>query len=346
MIKVSVEPRKLQSGKISYRLDWYDHNGRNRLNLGTVTKERAQFLAKQKELELMGLPTQASRDGVIFRAYAEQYLQWYKAKRSRTSYERASFAFNAFLIPEFGAESLQNITVKMLRDYEAKRLSGKLRNKHNKIAGPATVEKELRAIKRMLKHAVEQRDIVSNPLAEFAIEKQKVGKKPTFYTTAELSQLYKAAEKSGHAHWWQLFANSGLRRAEAYYLRWRDIKKHSILIESLEDDERTKSGEYREVPLLQGAREALEIFKAHQIDDFIFPRVKPPSISQAARRDIRTAGLNGTLKSLRHSFCTLMLRQTNDLETVREFMGHADISTTQIYLHADSDLEKYNNIKF
>ena len=54
------------------------------------------------------------------------------------------------------------------------------------------------------------------------------------------------------------------------------------------------------------------------------------------------AGINKTISphTLRHTYATQYYRQTNDIETLRRILGHADISTTTIYITlANIDVE-------
>ena len=107
---------------------------------------------------------------------------------------------------------------------------------------------------------------------------------------------------------------------------------------------RGKGGRERLVPLTEIARAAMRAHLAHLPGEgpWLFPADSESGhlTRQAFARDLKLAGAAAGIRAdrisphvLRHAFASHLLQNGADLRIVQELLGHADISTTQIYTH-------------
>ena len=135
---------------------------------------------------------------------------------------------------------------------------------------------------------------------------------------------------------------AGLRVSEALALRGRDAPLPEML------RVRGKGDRERIVPVLPAAREAVARYAAlcpHALgaDEPLFRGARGGGLDarlvRAAMARVRAMlGLpaSATPHALRHSFATHLLGRGGDLRTIQELLGHASLSTTQIYTAVDA----------
>jgi integrase/recombinase XerD len=139
----------------------------------------------------------------------------------------------------------------------------------------------------------------------------------------------------------------GLRASETIGLELGDVDMREGFLRA-----HGKGGKERLVPLgrkaiaavasyLRGGRPKL-VGERHEAKLFVNFRGGPLSrqgLYKIVQRNARVAGLSGRMSphTLRHSFATHLLAGGCDLRAVQEMLGHADISTTQVYTHLSGE---------
>jgi len=140
---------------------------------------------------------------------------------------------------------------------------------------------------------------------------------------------------------------AGLRASELCLLRLDDVHLALGVVRPC-----GKGSKERVVPLGRPAQEALEVYLKDgrpallkgRPSPFVFigNRARPLSrmgLFKIVRRCARASGIARPVSphKLRHAFATHLLQGGADLRAVQEMLGHADISTTEIYTHVDRE---------
>ena len=140
----------------------------------------------------------------------------------------------------------------------------------------------------------------------------------------------------------ELFYSSGLRLAELAAIDVSDIDPHSKLLTVT-----GKGNKTRTVPVGRVALEAIQHWLQVRAatggeSSPLFTssrggRISVRNIQARLKLQGRKAGMHQDVHPhmLRHSFASHMLESSGDLRAVQELLGHANISTTQIYTHLD-----------
>lgn len=139
----------------------------------------------------------------------------------------------------------------------------------------------------------------------------------------------------------ELLYSSGLRLSELVALNMNQLD----LVEGLVHVQ-GKGNKGRLVPVGSKAREALKRWLVLRLsvpvqDEAVFVSNKGKRLTpRAVQLRVRTFGVQILGQHLhphmlRHSFASHLLESSQDLRAIQELLGHADISTTQIYTHLD-----------
>lgn len=244
----------------------------------------------------------------------------------------------------------QEISAEMIRQYRL--YLNRLKDKDEKNLKKITQNYHLIALRGFLKY-LSKRGIESLSAEQIELAKQEE-RQVDFLEGDDLERLLKAPEGSNldglrdKAILETLFS-TGLRVSELCFLN-----RDEIDLDKGEFSVKGKGGKIRVVFLSEMAKKALKDYLEKRIDvdpalfiriprgrkplfhKFSNLRLTPRSIQRIIKKYAVKAGIVGkrvTPHVLRHSFSTDLLRGGADLRSVQALLGHASITTTQIYTH-------------
>ena len=208
-----------------------------------------------------------------------------------------------------------------------------------------TQARNLSSLKVFFDFLVRTGKMKANPADAVPFPKQEK-KIPKFLSVDEIFHLLDSMEvvtwlDKRNLAMFEAFYSTGMRISEIHGMDMEDIDFTSQVIRVF-----GKGGKERIVPAGKRALDAIRHYRAAmgqpRSSVFVnkdFQRISSRSIRRILDKVVLQCGLNTTISphTLRHSFATHMLDSGADLRGIQEILGHASLSTTQVYTHVSMD---------
>jgi integrase/recombinase XerC len=271
-----------------------------------------------------------------------QYLDYLKYERGYAKLTLKTYQANILHLCQFCIEShctqWSEIDSGVLKQWLLSLRKAKLK--------PRSMQLKISSVKGLFKYLLQKKIIQTDP-TELLIAPKTDRPLPKNMEVDEVAQLLsftpdQTIEFRDKAIM-ELFYSSGLRLAELVSINDLDID-----LVNAELRVTGKGSKQRLVPVGRMAIEAINQWLTCRVEfvktenDALFlsklgNRISVRQVQQRLSYWAKRQGLNNTLHphKLRHSFASHLLQSSSDLRAVQELLGHADLSTTQVYTHLD-----------
>lgn len=271
--------------------------------------------------------------------FLEGYLAWLRNEKRYSELTAENYARDLHHLFELAANTpLADLKIHHIRRYIAQL--------HSKGLGGRTLARMLSAWRGFYTYLMRDHGVMVNPCVGLRAPKSPKTL-PQALSPDEAARLVDIPADTPEAKrdkaMFELFYSSGLRLAELV-----DLDPEQLDMTGGEIRVTGKGNKTRIVPLGQFAIAALQVWLAIRSQlakpdetalfvgvrgNRITPRVVQLRMKQWGIRQGLSSNVHPHL--LRHSFATHVLQSSGDLRAVQEMLGHASISTTQVYTHLD-----------
>jgi integrase/recombinase XerD len=217
-------------------------------------------------------------------------------------------------------------------------------------ASTATIHRKTACLRSFYRHVRREGLLDSDPTATLSAPRRS-RKLPHVLSRGEIDRLLSQPRGTDPASLrdralLELMYACGLRASEAIGLELADVDLEERVLRA-----RGKGSKERVVPIGQAAVRALRMYlergrpglvkgapEPHLFVNFRGGPLTRQGLYKIVRRHAVKAGLADRMSphTLRHTFATHLLAGGCDLRSVQEMLGHADVSTTQLYTHLSS----------
>jgi integrase/recombinase XerD len=274
--------------------------------------------------------------------HIEAYLNYIRvekglARNTSDAYRRDLALWMNFISPK--SIPLEKVTRKDILDF--------LQWLYHRGLNSRSVARTLTAVRNWFKFLQLDGLIELNPTAQ--IDSPKLWKRlPKYLSVSDVEKILEAPDLSTpigvrDKAMLELLYATGLRVSELIGVKFRDLHLDPGYVQCI-----GKGNKERIVPMGKSAAKAIELYMGHarlellknRRSEYLFLTNRGDAMTRQSfwiiiTRYGRKLGLKTKLNPhlLRHSFATHLLERGADLRSVQTMLGHADISTTQIYTH-------------
>ncbi|OYU94879.1 MAG: integrase [Bacteroidetes bacterium B1(2017)] len=268
-----------------------------------------------------------------------RFVQFEKKQspHSCTAYESDLGQFSSYLYVTYQVEQLEEFNHLQIRSWMAHLM--------NQGISARSISRKISSLKSFYKFLLKQEWLTQNPMQKVQIP--KVSKKlPVFVEEKAMGELL---EPSRFTHDFEglrdqlilhMYYGTGMRQSELIGLKMQDLDLYKVQVKVL-----GKRNKERIIPITRElaklSKEFLEIREAEGIvSEFVFTtntgkQVYPKLIYNLVHNRLSevTTIQKRSPHVLRHTYATHMLNNGADLNAIKELLGHANLSATQVYTH-------------
>lgn len=287
---------------------------------------------------------------MLWNAYIKGFRDYLLLEKSFSintinSYLRDVRFFAVFIHENYGEIALKSISREHLVEFIS------YFNK-TKSTNPNSQSRCLSSIKSFFNYLLYEESIEANPLLLVDFPKQK-RTLPETLSIQEVQKIFKDFDfqiESAHRDRaiLEVLYSCGLRVSELCNLKINEIFKESGIIRVIGKGNKQRlipigSSALKHVQLyIDNERNKLEVKKGDEDTLFLNnqgSKISRVTVFEIVKKWVKNAGIpkNISPHTFRHSFATHMVKNKADLRSVQEMLGHASITTTEIYTHLDKE---------
>lgn len=263
-----------------------------------------------------------------------------------SAYKKDLEQFNQFLISDFDTNSFSEANSHIVRSWIVQLIENDI--------SPRSINRKISTLKSFYKYLLKNNEIEINPLLKVITPKTSK-RLPVFVGESEITNLFTQIEFPNDYEGsrdniiLELFYATGIRLSELVNLQLNSIDYHNSTIKVI-----GKRNKERIIPFGNNLKLKIDNYlverkKIKNPDSQLFltkvgKKIYPKLVYRVVKHylSLVTTVSKKSPHVLRHTFATHMLNNGADLNSIKEILGHSNLSATQVYTH--NTIEKLKNI--